>query len=381
MRSGPPPRASDREIRERQERDRQAELIDLVYAAMLEEGDWQNFLDALIADIPSGKAAMQMFNVQRPAESGVAMSAGFDGTALKAYAAHFCSVNVLQKSLALRNDGVGYSDDQLIAPELLHEGEFFNDWLQPNGIRASAGVKMGAAGAWSFSLTLMSERDDDPIRAELATRLSAIAPHLSRAARFYQRQDTVAPGSLEAGLMGSAASGVIVLGRDCVIEAMNPLAETILRRGEGPFQVVRSRLAVRDAGLEARIQAMLRPQADRMRPDTVTLALPGMRLTLIRVTRSGVPLLFRGISVVVLIDSLDTVEQFDEEVFALEYRLTPAERRAARGIVAGLSPAEISQQADLSRETIRAQIRSLYQKTGARSQADIVRLARLRLAR
>ncbi|WP_374292910.1 helix-turn-helix transcriptional regulator [Paenirhodobacter enshiensis] len=348
---------------------------------MLEEGDWQNFLDALIAGIPSGKAAMQMFNVQRPGDSGVALSAGFDAAALKAYSAHFCSVNVLQKSLALRKDGVGYSDADLIAPDQLHRGEFFNDWLQPNGIRASAGVKMGAAGAWSFSLTLMSERDDEPIRTALSQRLSVIAPHLSRAARFYRRQDNIAPGSLEARLMSSAAAGVIVLGRDCVIEAMNPHAEEILRRGECPFQTVRNRLSVRDAEIEAQIQAMLRPVSVRAMPETVTLALPGMRVTLIRVARLGASLLFRGISLIVLIDSLDTVEQFDEEVFALEYALTPAERRAVRGIVAGLTPAEISLRAKLSRETIRAQIRSLYQKTDARSQADILRLARLRLVR
>lgn len=364
---------------DRQDRERQAELIDLIYAAMLGEQDWQCFLDELICGIPSGKAAMQMFNTQRPDESGVALQAGFDIPAMDAYGAHFCTVNLLQQSLALRKDSLGYADAELVPTDQLRASEIFNDWLRPNGIQSSAGIKLGAEGAWNFSLTLMSERNDDLIRREMTRRLTDLAPHLHRAAQFYQRQGAVTPDSLEARLMGSSALGVIVLGRDCAIQTMNVRAEAFLRQQQAPFRAQRQRLVMRDGGVEARVKAMLSPAYRG--PDMVTLALPGVRLTLVRLTRDGISLLFQGISLIVLIDSLDTTELFDEEVFALEYRLTPAERRAARGIVAGLTPAEISQQAELSRETIRAQIRSLYQKTGARSQADILRLARLRLTR
>ncbi|WP_164880062.1 helix-turn-helix transcriptional regulator [Paenirhodobacter ferrireducens] len=364
---------------DRQDRERQAELIDLIYAAMLGEQDWQRFLDELVCGIPSGKAAMQMFNTQRPDESGVALQAGFDTPAIDDYGAHFCGVNVLQQSLALRRDGFGYADTELVPTDQLRASEIFNDWLRPNGIQSSAGLKLGTEGAWNFSLTLMSERNDDLIRREMARRLTELAPHLHRATQFYQRQGTVAPDSLEARLMGSSALGVIVLGRDCAIQTMNARAEAFLRQRQAPFRVQRQRLLMRDGGVEAQVKSMLSPAYRG--PDMMTLALPGVRLTLIRLARQGISLLFQGISLIVLIDGLDTTELFDEEVFALEYRLTPAERRAARGIVAGLSPAEISHQAELSRETIRAQIRSLYQKTGARSQADILRLARLRLTR
>ena len=56
------------------------------------------------------------------------------------------------------------------------------------------------------------------------------------------------------------------------------------------------------------------------------------------------------------------------------FDLTPAEAKVARGIVAGRTTEELAQDASVSRETIRSQLKSVLGKTGVGRQSDLVRL-------
>ena len=59
---------------------------------------------------------------------------------------------------------------------------------------------------------------------------------------------------------------------------------------------------------------------------------------------------------------------------AASYRLSPAETRVFVGIVNGLSLSDIADQSNVTRETVRSQLKSIFSKTGASSQMDLVRL-------
>lgn len=54
--------------------------------------------------------------------------------------------------------------------------------------------------------------------------------------------------------------------------------------------------------------------------------------------------------------------------------LTPAEARCAIALAEGLAPKEIAEGLGVSYETVRSQLRSIYDKTGVRRQAALVRL-------
>lgn len=65
---------------------------------------------------------------------------------------------------------------------------------------------------------------------------------------------------------------------------------------------------------------------------------------------------------------------FDIEEFVSMHSLTAAEARALNGLIGGRSADEIAAEAGLSRETIRSQIKSLYAKTNAGSQIELIRM-------
>lgn len=56
------------------------------------------------------------------------------------------------------------------------------------------------------------------------------------------------------------------------------------------------------------------------------------------------------------------------------YDLSPAELRVASALLSGKSPEEYAQQADVTMNTVRSQLKSLFSKTGTRRQSELVAL-------
>lgn len=63
------------------------------------------------------------------------------------------------------------------------------------------------------------------------------------------------------------------------------------------------------------------------------------------------------------------------EVLGRRYGLTPAEARLAEAIVGGDRLSEAAERFGVTLGTVRIQLKAIFAKTGARSQADLVRLA------
>jgi DNA-binding CsgD family transcriptional regulator len=63
-----------------------------------------------------------------------------------------------------------------------------------------------------------------------------------------------------------------------------------------------------------------------------------------------------------------------ENIMEMTFGLTPAEARIAAMIAAGRAPNECAARLDVRISTVRSQLASIYQKTGATGRADLVRL-------
>lgn len=79
-------------------------------------------------------------------------------------------------------------------------------------------------------------------------------------------------------------------------------------------------------------------------------------------------------SIVSVLRVIDPEAAVDPAADFARYRLTPAEIRVARSLMAGLRPKEIATQTGLSLNTIRVQQRSLYRKLGVSRHFELMRL-------
>jgi DNA-binding CsgD family transcriptional regulator len=356
------------------------ELVDFIYAVLLGEGSWQQFLHKLAASIPNGKAALVMHGITNPGEGYVPLSAGFDDAAIETYNAHYAALNLWQPPLSRRKVGVGIIDDELLPREELIKSEFFNDFLLPNEMPVAAAVKIGGDRRYSFSLATLSAQTDLQHKEAMADRLTDLAPHLRRAFDYHKKgHSNRAATELGAALFDAIDIGLIVIGDDACVRTTSAAGQAMLAKNS-PIRISPlGRFGFRDAQPQAVMNGML--ERKYAGPTVVSLVSHGTKLTLIQVNKDRVSLYFEGPTVIVLMEQLGGgATAFDPQLVSLVYGLTKAETRAVSGIVAGKSVDRIAQEASLSRETIRVQMKSLYAKTGASSEADILRLLKFRPA-
>lgn len=350
--------------------------IDHIYASMLGEHPWTAFLENLTDNIPAGKATLQMYDYTNPENSFVALQSGFEDSALEEYALHYSKLNVLQQALARKPNFVGISDKDLVSKEVRKKNSFFNEWLEPNEIKSSAGIKVNGSGSQAISLVLLSGEDSDECRSKMADTLTGLSPHLQRAVDFYRRiKHPDVNNDFSQGLVDTFGMGFILINADCRIDVINNNAQKMLEEASFPLSFKSCRLHISDGELSSKISEMTKIRYAG--PKSCDYYFPGVKVSLHRPDKDNMDMLFNGASCMILINGISKKPlRFDRKLIARTYCLTAAEMRAADGVIQGKSAAEIAQEAGLSRETIRVQVRSLYAKMGAHSQADVIRLVR-----
>jgi DNA-binding CsgD family transcriptional regulator len=83
---------------------------------------------------------------------------------------------------------------------------------------------------------------------------------------------------------------------------------------------------------------------------------------------------FLGAGIILLLTDLDTIHRPPMSVLSEAFSLSPAEANVASRLGTGSSPQEIADQLQVSRETVRNQIKSIFAKTGTHRQAELVAL-------
>jgi DNA-binding CsgD family transcriptional regulator len=349
------------------------ELIDLIYAALLGEATWSDFLDRLSDNAPDGRTILFSHNMSQSDEY-LAMTSRCEGPEIESYAAHYVNVNPWLMHCAVRKVGLGIYSDEIIPVEQLHKTEFYNDWLAPNDVECSIGVTIDKNGDCPLIISTVTSRADPELNRAFSEQLTRIAPHLRRAARFYRNSPARWAGfDLGASLFDALDVGVVIVGENGSIKTISRTGQELLDGGALMSVSPLGQLRLRDDDAQAALRAMLKRTYDGSK--TVSLLSNGTKLTLIAVEKDRISLYFEGPTVAILIQPAGLGSRpVGIDRIAGVYGLTNSEQRALAGIVDGKTVTRIAEEAGLSRETIRTQLKSLYAKTGTSGQTDLLRL-------
>lgn len=352
-------------------------LRSLVYTALLGETTWQHFLDRLASTVSGGKAALVAHDTS--SGEGFSFCPGCNEKAVTQYNGYYSRLNPLQPPLSLKAIGIGACDFELYPRDEFVKTEFYNDYLVPFGMPFSAGVRLAKIGDQSYTLVTCGAQSEAIERS--ITSLNALAPHLRRAFGFY-RKEGQGRGTTASGfpsLMNAVDIAAIAINDERRITAISKAAEAIVEDAS-PLRVsVDGRARFRKGEAQSAYEQMLKRNYDG--PATVEVYSHWTKITLVRIEKEAEALYFEGATIVVLLDRFGArSQQHDPQLFAEAYGLSRGEIRALSGIVEGKSVSQIAEEASLSRETIRSQIKSLYLKTGATGEADILRLMNRQVA-
>ncbi|TRB06981.1 helix-turn-helix transcriptional regulator [Agrobacterium tumefaciens] len=350
------------------------DLIDLIYAALLGEASWQQFLDRLSENAPDGRTILFSMNTREP-DDYVGMTSKFDLPELESYAAHYINTNPWLEHCALRQVGLGVFSDQIVPRKQLVKTEFFNDWLSPNNISTSIGVTIDKNEGSPLIVSTVTSRGDPDENSVFSDQLTRIAPHLRRAASFYKNSSVRwAAFDLNTSLFDFVETGVVIIGENAQIKTISPIGQELLDKGTLISVSPLGKLRLRGKDAQTALNTMLKRSYTG--PRTASFLLQGIKLTLVAMEKERLSLYFEGPTVALLIQPSGAPGEIPGiDQFAEFHRLTMGERRALLGVINGRTITQIALEASVSRETIRTQLKSLYAKTGTRSQNDLLRLA------
>lgn len=347
-----------------------SELIDLIYAALLGERQWEDFLDRLATTSPG--AMTLMFALRDGAENrAVSLLRGRAEAERAAWDAHFAGINPYVPGCMRKPLGFGVEGDRLVSRERLLRTEFYNDFMIRNELAATVGIAVDRSPGATILISTATRKHDEAEQRRLAEQYTRLAPHLLRAAAFYKRHSYLSLViELGGSLFEAVDVGVVLVSPSGKLRSISTAAEAMLEWHLRLDPQGHVGLSMDEA--QAALRAMCSPRYDG--PATVDIVSPALRLSLVHIARGGVMGWFVEGGIVILACRGAIDAQRAREALRRTCRLTRSELRALDGIAAGKAPAEIAAAAGLSVETIRSQTKALFMKTGVNSREGVMRL-------
>jgi DNA-binding CsgD family transcriptional regulator len=253
----------------------------------------------------------------------------------------------------------------------------FGAFLDDNGCRwTMAAIDPAFDGVAGMSVR--RPRRDGPFTPEETGRFDLLVPHIRRSLVLMQRLEGLAGrAGIAEDVLDRFDRAVVLLGADGRVVHVNAMAGRLIESGR--LQLRGRRLRSADPGeataLRGLIAATLEPgpRAAGVRllaGGGTALIASGCRLPDRRPAALAVP---QAAAVLFLTPSGGNHDDLTQVLPAL-FGLSRAEVRLAAALHDGFSLSEIAEQLELSRETLRTQLRSVFDKTGTRRQGTLIRL-------
>jgi DNA-binding CsgD family transcriptional regulator len=356
-------------------------LLGSLYEAAADPTLWGPFLRQLAYHSKADSAALVMHDNPCGVHT-VARNWEVDPEGTRLYQEHYGAVDVWANraaSLSMQK-WIGTSE-QLCPFRELSRSEYYNDFLKSLGIDHAAFVLLQRTRHGDAILGIYRSRRQGEFDESALDVLRLLLPHVQRAFNLHLKISDLKArtGGLTAAL-DMMPTGVVLVGAKGEIVLMNRTASAILARRDG--------LVATPAGLRAQCVSESNHLERLIRQGVAAFAGAGFSPAGLLISRSQQPPLqvlvtpaknlaldiTHAACAVVFITDQAQKERPLQDVLGTFFGLTPAEARVAGMLGGGSSPREIAQRLDVSSNTIKSQLASIYGKTGTSRQAQLVRL-------
>ena len=359
-------------------------LVGRIYDAAANPELWRLFLEEFADAIRGGSTQILFYDIahsQGNLTATVRLDPWFKGRYDEYYGGLDCWGTHGRHLMTSGNVVTG----QMLCPDsILDASEFYHDFLRPiDAFHQFCGFIDKSETAVSLISTLRPQRAG-PFGDDAVQLLRLLMPHLQRAIQLHQKI---------AGLQAKATSaadgldylpiGFLAVDSKGKVLVMNRRAEEILRLNDG-LTLCAGGLAARrrdeTTRLRAHIQrAMLTGSKRGLDPGgAMVVSRPSLRrpfqILVTPLPRAGSLLWPEQCAAGIFVADPEHHAAPSEEVLRQFFHLTPAEARLAGALMQGRSLDDAADDFDLSRNTVRSQLRSIFDKTATKRQGDLIRL-------
>lgn len=267
-----------------------------------------------------------------------------------------------------------FTDLDVFTREELDRSPFYAEFLRGRGLGWCAGTSIHAPTSDTIVLSIERRFDRGPVEAEAVRRLDLLRPHIARAAMLSARV------GLERAKASVIALEQIGLPAAAITSTRRVLAANALFDSLAPAAAIGAgdRLAFENRDIHALVSAAMRGGSARA-AQGLSFPLPAKDERapavghLVPLTGAGRDV-FVGATYLLYVTPLSVNAIVPAPILQALFDLTATEARVAILIGEGKSAATIARRLGVQPNTVRVHLRSVFAKTGARRQADIVRL-------
>lgn len=367
-----------------QQTDIPEKLLSLIYATQTDPSMWQAFCDELnfVSTVP-----VMMFGHNLTSNESLGLlGGGLDPMELETYHAHFADKNPWMQMNAVMPTGMVGVSDQALERHDLFKTEFYNDWLRRQEDIVAGPFMMCHRTNDTFVglAAACQQRNVEATLPKAHALLGALAPHLKRAINFSALLKPAQNPSFS--FFHASKHAFILLTRQGKVSMINQAAESLLSR----FSIVsvtnsNTIISGRDniSDFVARLSSAIGANDPSALPAPLFLNEADQHRFVMHahmfpdLTQHTFPTAqwYEPIVAALVIVGRHTGQAPDSFAkIAASFGATPAEQKLADALVRGQSLIDYADAHQLSRHTVRNQMRALLQKSGCRNQAGFVGL-------
>lgn len=358
-------------------------LVGMAYDAALDEQKWPSFLEAFASALGCSSAILRSNDDLKKAASFHA-SIGYEPAWQKAYCNHFVELDYYNNFMKQHEAGQIISSDRHLNKAELRKTEYYNDYLRPQDKMHAIGAYLIKQGNNSLVLGAQRGRREGEFGDEEFRLLNILLPHLARAAHVHRKISSLTVEKESAlGALDHLRMGVILTNSVGTPLFANRAAEKMLAENTG-IGCFHNRLVLNSPQETAQLHKLIGDAAQGV----IGVAVGGdMRITLdnghdhLHCLVTPVSLEFNarwnlalGTDCVAIFLTRPGGVELSPERLALLYKITPAEARLAARLAAFSSVEEAATDLEISVSTARTHLKSIYAKTGVRSQSELLML-------
>jgi DNA-binding CsgD family transcriptional regulator/PAS domain-containing protein len=358
-------------------------LIGNIYDAVLEPALWTSVLERAARFVGGSGATIFWRDGIRNAGNSY-YNFGTDARYERLYFDRYIRFDPLSAAYFLLDVGEVTSNSMLIPPAEFFETRFYREWVQPQGwIDNVFAVLERSATSIGVFAAFRHERDglaDDNARRNL--RL--IAPHLRRAVLIGRVIDLkTGEAATFANMLDTFNAGIFLVDAAGRIVHENPAGRSILAAGD----ILRSaagRLVARDP----KVNEILHDAFKSAERGDAAIGAQGIAVPLIALDgerhvahllnltsgarrRTGIA---AAAAAALIVHKAAMRVPSRPEAIAKAYKLTPTELRVLLALIEVGGGPEIAEALGIADGTVKTHLRHLFQKTGVKHQADLVKL-------
>lgn len=347
-------------------------LLDALYGGLLGDQPWEGFLRALSKWLGSSYATL-ILTAPGLTEPGTILTPGGDPKTNEDYLATHFANDPFQglpegKVMSFREFLEGQS-----SPEI----EGYRDFLSSAGGDQVLGIDLRFPSGFEARCRVTRDQSLPDFTSEERERFQLLVPHLRNAASLFERLEVQgAEHGVYRGAVEQLGVGTIILDQSGHVTRTNAVAALLLEAGDG-LRITDGKLILDDRDQQRAIDRLLADIANapgpyRFKASRTTggdLAIVARPISIPAVVRGGA-----AVALFVSVPGDDT--QLDPAAIRDMFQLTRMEATLAVSLAGGRSLVDAADTLGIAHNTARAHLRSIFAKTGARRQSQLVHLLR-----